>query len=109
MSVGNTGTTQAQRDSDKLAMAAHLHVLMRRKLGRVTDVEWLVRNDDYAREVIRVAVADPAHTELIDWAHKLQAALFPAPPPRPVERPAVAARVSAAAADLTQRYIGRLR
>jgi hypothetical protein len=109
MSLSNTGTAQPQRDSDKLAMAAHLHVLMRRKLGRVTDVEWLVRNDDYAREVIRVALADPAHTELMEWAHKLQAALFPAPPPRPVERTAVAARVSAAAADLSNRYIGRLR
>ena len=27
-------------DSDKLAIAAHLHVLLRRKTGRVTDTEW---------------------------------------------------------------------
>ena len=33
-------------DSEKLAIAAHLHVAMRRKLGRVIDVEWVVRNDD---------------------------------------------------------------
>ena len=35
-------------DSDKLAIAAHLHVAMRRKLGRVTDVEWMVRSDSSA-------------------------------------------------------------
>ncbi|MDB5939434.1 MAG: hypothetical protein JWP77_1798, partial [Polaromonas sp.] len=26
--------------NEKLAIAAHLHVLMRRKTGRVTDTEW---------------------------------------------------------------------
>lgn len=68
-------------ESEKLAIAAHLHVAMRRKIGRVIDVEWVVRNTDYAREVIRVARQDPAHTEVLELAAKLQAALFPAPPP----------------------------
>ena len=31
-------------DSDKLAIAAHLHVLLRRKTGRVTDTEWMAVN-----------------------------------------------------------------
>ncbi|MFZ2987126.1 hypothetical protein [Ideonella sp.] len=66
-------------DSEKLAIAAHLHVIMRRKVGRVTDVEWMVKSPDYAREIIRVAMADPAHADLIDWAQRLRAALFPAP------------------------------
>jgi hypothetical protein len=66
-------------DSEKMAIAAHLHVVMRRKIGRVTDIEWLMRNAEYAREVIRLALADPVHTELIDWGQRLQEALFPAP------------------------------
>ena len=32
-------------DSDKLAIAAHLHVLLRRKTGRVTDTEWMAANE----------------------------------------------------------------
>lgn len=34
--------------SEKLAIAAHLHVLLRRKTGRVTDTEWLAANAEYA-------------------------------------------------------------
>jgi hypothetical protein len=90
-------------DSEKLAIAAHLHVAMRRKLGRVIDVEWVVRNQDYAREVVRLALAEPDHPEIQEWARRLQAVLLPLPPvaprpvapaPRPVEAP---------------RYVGRLR
>ena len=29
-------------NSEKLAVAAHLHVLLRRKTGRVTDTEWML-------------------------------------------------------------------
>lgn len=98
-------------DSEKLAIAAHLHVAMRRRIGRVTDVEWMVRSPEYAREIIRVARADPAHTDLLDLARRLETALFPAPPaakPAPAHRPA--ADVAAAPArPLLQRYIGSLR
>ena len=38
--------------SQKLAIAAHLHVLLRRKTGRVTDTEWMAENLDYAREIV---------------------------------------------------------
>ncbi|OYT88494.1 MAG: hypothetical protein CFE46_08990 [Burkholderiales bacterium PBB6] len=64
-------------DSEKLALAAHLHVVMRRKIGRVTDVEWMVRSQEYAREIIRVALAEPDQPEMHDWARKLEAALLP--------------------------------
>jgi len=64
-------------ESEKLAIAAHLHVLMRRKTGRVTDVEWLVHSNEYAREIIRLALAEPEQAELHDWARKLRTALFP--------------------------------
>ena len=92
-------------DSEKLAIAAHLHVLMRRRIGRVTDVEWLVKSPEYAREIIRVARADPAHSDLLDWAQRLEAALFPAPPaPKPAAPP-----ITPPARPLLQRYIGSLR
>jgi hypothetical protein len=41
--------------SEKLAIAAHLHVLLRRKVGCVTDIEWMATNADYATEIIRIA------------------------------------------------------
>ena len=39
--------------SQKLAIAAHLHVLLRRKTGRVTDTEWMADNLEYALEIVR--------------------------------------------------------
>ena len=90
-------------DSEKLAVAAHLHVLMRRKMGRVTDVEWLVRNAEYAQEIIRLACQQAEHPEVADWGARLSAVLFPKPPSAPAPAP-VSAHVAAAA-----RYIGGLR
>lgn len=107
-------------DSEKLAIAAHLHVALRRRVGRVTDVEWLVKSPEYAREILRVARSDPAQVELLDLAARLEAAVFPAParaaasappPGAPTAAsPASAATVSTAAKPpLLQRYIGSLR
>jgi hypothetical protein len=91
-------------DSEKLAVAAHLHVLMRRKMGRVTDVEWLVRNADYAREIIRLACQQAEHPEVAEWGARLRASLFPGPPaPAPGPTPAID-RVATGA-----RYVGGLR
>ena len=41
--------------SEKLAIAAHLHVLLRRKTGRVTDTQWMADNAEYATEIVRFA------------------------------------------------------
>lgn len=65
-------------ESEKLAIAAHLHVAMRRKIGRVTDVEWMLRSPEYAREIIRIALSEPQHPELQEWATRLAEVLFPA-------------------------------
>jgi len=80
-------------DPARLAPAAHLHVLMRRHLGRVTDVEWLVRNREYADEIVRLALASP-HPELHEWSLRLRAS-FERPSPSPARSPAAPARVSA--------------
>ena len=89
-------------DSEKMAVAAHLHVLMRRKMGRVTDVEWLVRNADYAQEIIRLACQQAEHPEVADWGARLRTMLFPKPPPVPSPK-------SASAAPVATRYVGGLR
>ena len=68
-------------DSEKLAIAAHLHVLLRRITGRVTDTEWMVRNSEYGRAMIalaRQAAATESRPELADCAARLEAALGPA-------------------------------
>jgi hypothetical protein len=55
---------------ERMAIAAHFHVLMRRHLGRVTDVEWMVTHRDYADAMVKVAQASP-HGELSEWAARL--------------------------------------
>ena len=65
-------------ESEKLAIAAHLHVLLRRKTGRVTDTEWMASNAEYAVEVVRFArtsAQEDGHPDLAEWADKLEAAL----------------------------------
>jgi hypothetical protein len=59
---------------ENLAIAAHLHVLLRRKTGRVTDTEWMATNAAYAAEIVRFARAKALETnepELATWADKL--------------------------------------
>ena len=41
--------------NEAFAAAAHLHVLLRRKTGRVTDTEWMVSNFEYAQAIVRFA------------------------------------------------------
>lgn len=84
------GSLQNQR----LAVAAHLHVLLRRHQGRVIDATWAASNDDYARELVRLATQDPSRPELMLLGQRLQA-LIPAAPPRhavPMPPPAAAPR-----------------
>ena len=72
--------------SQKLAIAAHLHVLLRRKTGRVTDTEWMADNLEYALEIIRFARAkalEEGHAELTEWADKLERAVLE---PSPAQR-----------------------
>ncbi|MEO6015644.1 MAG: hypothetical protein ABIP46_00185 [Polaromonas sp.] len=61
--------------NEKIAIAAHLHVLLRRKTGRVTDTEWMASNLEYAREVARFArekAAEDGHVDLSVWADRLE-------------------------------------
>jgi hypothetical protein len=80
--------------SQKLAIAAHLHVLLRRKTGRVTDTEWMAGNLEYALEVVRYSRAkalEDGQPELAEWAGKLERAVLEDPPAkRPLAQSAMA-------------------
>ena len=61
--------------TEKIAIAAHLHVLLRRKTGRVTDTEWMATNMEYAAEIVRFSrekAADDGHIDLGVWADRLE-------------------------------------
>lgn len=61
--------------SEKIAIAAHLHVLLRRKTGRVTDTEWMASNHEYALEIARFTrqkAAEEGYADLGVWADKLE-------------------------------------
>ena len=87
--------------NDALATAAHLHVLLRRKTGRVTDTEWMAGNAEYALAMVRYARAkaqEDGHTELLPLAERLEA-LVVAPQlarknPPPAASPAIAVSVT---------------
>ncbi len=105
--------------SERLAIAAHLHVLLRRKLGRVTDTEWMASNADYAREILKVCRAE-SDPDLHDWAGKLEQVLRALTPKAAAPDAARSAAWSAGALpeveppaarsrSVDQRYVGRLR
>jgi hypothetical protein len=78
--------------SEKIAIAAHLHVLLRRKTGRVTDTEWMAQNHEYAAEIVRFARAkamEDGHPDLAEWAGKLERAMGEKAPPKPLAQAAL--------------------
>jgi hypothetical protein len=109
--------------SQKLAVAAHLHVLLRRKTGRVTDTEWMASNLEYALEIIRFSRAkaiEDGFVELDEWADKLERAMLEPAPQQHVplaqtaaqllrERHAVAAAAPVHAPEEPRGYVGGIR
>ena len=99
--------------SEKLAIAAHLHVLLRRKTGRVTDTEWMACNAEYARAIVRFACEQAQERdlpELAEWAQRLERAW---PQPLGAASAPGAARAStghaAPAPPDLPRYVGGIR
>ncbi len=108
--------------SDTLAAAAHLHVLLRRKTGRVTDTEWMASNAEYARAMIafaRASAAENGHEDLLPLAARVEELMHLAPPPPAPEPPVLTSPIEVVAApadeaakpkeEVSNRYVGRLR
>lgn len=102
-------------ESERVAIAARLHVALRRKMGRVTDTEWMAVDPAYAAEIVRLARAHAATTQdadLADVAQRLEDAMAPLAAQARV-RAATQARMAAGTATAPQRtlarYIGGLR
>lgn len=101
--------------NEALAAAAHLHVVLRRKTGRITDTEWMASNADYAHAIVRFArekAASDGHSDLVPLADRLETLMVR------IEAPSRRALLEAAVRPLPQaggrddpgsRYIGRLR
>jgi hypothetical protein len=67
-------------NSERFALAARLHVMLRRKAGRVTDTEWLATNQDYAAEIVRFSTEfakNEGHDDLAELAEKFAAVMSP--------------------------------
>lgn len=100
--------------SQKIAIAAHLHVLLRRKTGRVTDTEWMVSNLEYAAEIVRFArarAAEEGHAELDEWAERLEKAVMQpeAAPKVPLAQTAAQLLQERAKEAEGPRYVGGIR
>lgn len=109
-------------DSEKIAIAAHLHVLLRRKTGRVTDTEWMAVNPEYAQAVVRFArerAQQDGVPEIALWADRLERAMGGEAADKAPARSLVDAAAQAvrehlhpaldAAVDKSKRYIGGIR
>ncbi|RYF30369.1 MAG: hypothetical protein EOO26_15350 [Comamonadaceae bacterium] len=96
-------------ESERIAIAARLHVALRRKTGRVTDTEWLAVNPEYAAEIVRFARANAAETNDLDLnaiASRLEFVMAPLATLAAAARPAEESRTRLVAAA---KYVGGLR
>lgn len=99
-------------DSEKLGIAAHMHVLLRRKTGRVTDTEWMASNAEYADEIIKFARAravEDKYPELAQMADKLALAMSHGAALKPLPAPLSGVNVAANMAADVGRYIRGIR
>ena len=95
--------------NERLGIAAHLHVLLRRKLGRVTDTEWMALDLAYAEEVLRVS-RESADDEIHAWADRFEVAIQVLKPrAAPALERAARPPETASHSAVERRYVGRLR
>jgi hypothetical protein len=90
-------------DAEKTAVAAHLYVTLRRNANRVIDVEWMGKNEEYAKEILRLC-RSLGFDDLTKYADRYEELMLSkpaaAPLPPPVAAPAPAApETSASAAE----------
>lgn len=96
-------------DSERFALAARLYTALKRATGRVIDVLWLLQNEPYALEVIRLARAGDA--ECIELASRFEIAMKGAKlkPGSPVAAASHAATGAFPASTTSTHYVRGLR
>jgi hypothetical protein len=100
-------------DSHIYGLLGRIHVLMRRALNRITDVEYMRINAEYTREILRIAEATD-NAELHELCGKLRVAMEldgPVPPQREEKRFSfgLGGKKEPSPEDGDERYIGTLR
>lgn len=63
-----------ESDSYIYGLLGRIHVLMRRTVNRITDVEYMRVNADYAREIVRIGETT-GNADLFDLCAKLKVAM----------------------------------
>ena len=67
--------SENEKITEKISVAALISVILRRKLGRTIDVQWLVKNAAYAREIINLS-REQKLDDLTGYANKLEMLIF---------------------------------
>jgi hypothetical protein len=62
-------------ETDKTSVAALISVILRRKANRIIDVKWLVKNQEYAREIINLS-REQGQDDLNEYASHLEKLMF---------------------------------
>lgn len=65
--------------SDIVSIAALISVKLRREINRTIDVKWLVTNEIYAKEIIKLC-REQSIDELAEYANHLEKLMFAAEP-----------------------------
>lgn len=89
---------------ERFALATHFYVKLRRYGNRVVDAVWMAQNEDYAREILRLARAH-GHAELVELAERYEALLSG----RSATAQAAAGAPATVDRQVAEHYIGALR
>ncbi len=97
-------------ETERFGLASHLYVKLRRSHARVVDVAWMAQNDEYAREILRIAreSPDPDVAKIVERFEELLGIKHAAPAPAAVAKPA-AKPATALEKEVAQHYTGALR
>lgn len=99
-------------EGDRLAVATRLYVRLRHSTGRLIDSVWMSQNQEYAREILRLARTS-TDAEVLRLADRFDELMFGARPkvsaPAPSSLPAAEEPAETGNAALTAKYLGSLR
>lgn len=99
-------------ETERFGLASHLYVKLRRSHARVVDVAWMAQNDEYAKEILRIAreSPDPDVAKIVERFEELLGIkrAAPAAAPAPVAKSAPKP-VTALEKEVARHYTGHLR